>query len=89
MEMPHKLVQFLLGGQTCVVATVDAEGLPCESLWKPSVEPCVPFLSFHGGRGELRSRLRSMASIVIDRRQRLDVIRDDLEHRGLQLARAA
>jgi hypothetical protein len=68
---------------------LDAEGLPCESLWKPSVEPCVPFLSFHGGRGELRSRLRSMASIVIDRRQRLDVIRDDLEHRGLQFARAA
>jgi hypothetical protein len=30
-----------------------------------------------------------MASIVIDRRQRLDVIRDDLKYRGLQLARAA
>jgi hypothetical protein len=30
-----------------------------------------------------------MASIVADRRTRLDIIRDDLEHRGLQLRRAA
>jgi hypothetical protein len=68
---------------------LDAEGAGCESLARPSVEPCLPLLSFHGGRGELRSRLRSMASIVVDRRQRLDVIRDDLERRGVQLVRAA
>jgi hypothetical protein len=68
---------------------LDAEGAGCESLASPSVEPCLPLLSFHGGRDELRSRLRSMASIVVDRRQRLDVIRDDLERRGVQLARAA
>ena len=68
---------------------LDAEGAGCESLGRPSVETCVPLLSFHGGRGELRSRLRSMASIVVDRRTRLDVIRDDLDRRGLQLAHAA
>jgi hypothetical protein len=68
---------------------LDAEGAGCESLRKPSVETCVPLLSFHGGRSELCSRLRSMASIVADRRTRLDIIRDDLEHRGLQLRRAA
>jgi hypothetical protein len=66
-----------------------AEGAPCESLGIPSVEPCVPLLAFHGGRDELRSRLRSMASIVVDRRQPLDVIRDDLEERGQQMVCAA
>jgi hypothetical protein len=68
---------------------LDAEGAPCESLRNPLVEPCVPLLGFPGGRAELRSRLRSLASIVIDRRQPLDVIRDDLEARGVRLARAA
>jgi len=49
----------------------------------------VPLLSFYGGRDQLRSRLRSAASIVLDRRQPLDVIRDQLEERGLPLAKAA
>ena len=52
-------------------------------------EPCAPMLSFYGGRDELRSRLRSAASIIVDRRQMLDIIRDSLEERGLELARAA
>jgi hypothetical protein len=68
---------------------LDAEGAACESRREPGAQACVPLLGFHGGRNELRSRLRSMASIVVDRRQPLDVIRDDLEERGLQLARAA
>jgi hypothetical protein len=66
---------------------LDAEGAPCESLGIASVEPCVPLLAFHGGRDELRSRLRSMASIAVDRRQPLDVVRDDLEERGRLLYR--
>jgi hypothetical protein len=33
--------------------------------------------------------LRSAASLVIDRRQPIDLIRDDLEERGLRIARAA
>jgi hypothetical protein len=68
---------------------LDAEGAPCESLRDPAAESCVPLLGFHGGRSELRSRLRSAASLVIDRRQPLDIIRDTLEERGLDLARAA
>jgi len=32
MEMPAVLVQFLLGGQACVVATVDDEGAPQTTL---------------------------------------------------------
>jgi hypothetical protein len=66
-----------------------AEGAACESLRRAWVQPCMPLLGFRGGRNELRSRLRSMVSIVVDRRQPLDLIRDDLEERGLQLARAA
>jgi hypothetical protein len=68
---------------------LQAEGAVCESLGRRGVEPCVPMLGFPGGRAEFRSRLRSMASVVVDRRQPLDVIRDDLEQRGVQLARAA
>jgi hypothetical protein len=69
---------------------LDAQGAACESWRDPAVEvPCAPMLSFYGGRDELRSRLRSAASIVVDRRQPLDIIRDSLEERGLELARAA
>lgn len=68
---------------------LDAEGAPCESLRDPMGETCVPMLSFGGGRGELRSRLRSAAALVIDRRQPIDLVRDGLEERGLRLARAA
>jgi hypothetical protein len=69
---------------------VDAEGAPCETWRDPEVEEsCVPLLSFYGGRDELRSRLRSAASIMIDRRQPLDIIRDAIEERGIELVRAA
>jgi hypothetical protein len=68
---------------------LDAEGAPCESLLDPLGESCLPMLSFGGGRGELRSRLRSAAAGVIDRRQPIDRVRDALEERGLVLARAA
>src|SRR5256885_8993349 len=30
--MPKELVQFLIGGQTCVVASVDPEGRPVTSI---------------------------------------------------------
>jgi hypothetical protein len=68
---------------------LDAEGAPCESLAEPFAETCVPLLSFGGGRGELRSRLRSAATLVLDRRQPIDRIRDGLEECGLVLAHAA
>ena len=47
------------------------------------------FLRFDGGRSKLRSHMRSVASLVIDRRQPIDIIRDKLEERGLGFARAA
>jgi hypothetical protein len=69
---------------------LDAEGAACES-WRDAAveEPCAPMLSFYGGRDELRSRLRSAASLFVDRRQPLDLIRDKMEERGIELARAA
>ncbi|WP_421997700.1 Hint domain-containing protein [Reyranella sp.] len=77
---------------------IDAEGAACETLRGPaatgtggvrggaSKTPCAPVLSFDGGRNELKSRLRSAAAVVVDRRRPLDVIRDRLEERGLALA---
>ena len=45
--------------------------------------PCAPLLSFNGGRSEIKSRLRSAISPWIDRRQKLDIIRDELEEHGI------
>jgi len=44
-------------------------------------------LSFKGGRNEIKSRFRSAISPWIDRRQKLDIIRDELEERGIALLR--
>lgn len=68
---------------------LDAQGAACETLLALAAQPCVPIVEFNGGRSELRSRLRSMVSPIVDRRQPLDVIRDNIEARGITLARAA
>jgi hypothetical protein len=44
-------------------------------------------LSYNGGRSEIKSRLRSAMSPWIDRRQKLDIIRDELEDGGIVLPR--
>jgi hypothetical protein len=49
--------------------------------------PCAPLLSCNGGRSEIRSRFRSAISPWIDRRQKLDIIRDELEERGITVLR--
>jgi hypothetical protein len=49
--------------------------------------PCAPLLSFKGGRNEIKSRLRSAISPWIDRRQKVDIIRDELEERGIAIFR--
>lgn len=48
---------------------------------------CAPFISFGAGRGELKSRIRSALSPWVDCRDELDVIRDRLEERGIDLSR--
>jgi hypothetical protein len=45
---------------------------------------CAPWVGF-GARIEIKSRLRSAISPWIDRRQKLDIIRDELEERGIAL----
>ena len=68
---------------------LDVQGAFCESLYRAATERCAPLLRFTGGRSQLKSRLRSVASLVVDRRQPIDIIRDKLEERGLGFARAA
>jgi len=48
---------------------------------------CAPLLSCTGGRREIRTRIRSAISPWIDRRQKLDIIRDELEERGIAVLR--
>lgn len=68
---------------------LDVQGAFCESLYRAETERCAPLLRFTGGRSKLRSRMRSVASLMIDRRQPIDIIRDKLEERGAGFARAA
>jgi hypothetical protein len=68
---------------------LDVQGASCESMYRAGTERCAPLLGFDGGRSKLRSHMRSVASLVIDRRQPIDIIRDKLEERGLGFARAA
>jgi hypothetical protein len=68
---------------------IDAAGAPCESLRDPAAEPCVPLLGFNGAKSEVRSRVRSALSLIVDRRRPIDIIRDGLEMRAHELAEAA
>ena len=68
---------------------LDVQGAFCESLYRAVNERCAPLLRFTGGCSQLRSPMRNVASLVIDRRQPIDIIRDKLEERGLGFARAA
>lgn len=52
------------------------------------VQSYAPVAAFNGGRGELKSRLRSALAPVIDIRRPLDIARDNTEARAL-LAKAA
>jgi Hint domain len=47
--------------------------------------PCAPLLSHDGAMSKMMSHLRSAASPWVDRRRKLDVIRDRLDERGIAL----
>jgi hypothetical protein len=50
--------------------------------------PCAPLLRYRSGwRNGIKSRFRSAISPWIDRRQRVDIIRDELDARGIALLR--
>ena len=46
---------------------------------------CAPLLYYKGRRGQIKSRLRSAISPWFDFREKIDVIRDRLEERGIAL----
>jgi hypothetical protein len=48
---------------------------------------CAPLLDYFGRRNQIKSRFRSVISPWIDRRQKFDIIRDQLEERGIALLR--
>ena len=69
---------------------LDVQGAACELLYRAGTERCAPLvLGFDGRRSRLQSHMRSVASLVIDRRQPIDIIRDKLEERAVGFARAA
>jgi Hint domain len=69
---------------------LDVQGAFCESLYRAGTERCAPLvLGFDGRLSRLQSHMRSVASLVIDRRQPIDIIRDTLEERAVGFARAA
>ena len=73
MEMPKNLVQFLLGGQTCVVATVDAQGSPSTTVmsWAVARNPQTLTLA-------VDFRSQSLQNIRQNGRIALEVLGDDL-----------
>lgn len=50
---------------------------------KEPMAPYAPIAAYHGGRGELKSRLRSALAPLVDFRRPGDVVRDALEARAL------
>jgi Hint domain len=50
---------------------------------------CAPLLDFSRSRSQIKSRFRSALSPWIYRRQNFDIIRDELEERGIALSRHA
>ncbi len=67
-----------------------AEGAACETLLPETATaeegPCAPLLSFNVPGARMKSRFRSAISPWLDRRQKIDIIRDQLEERGIALA---
>jgi flavin reductase (DIM6/NTAB) family NADH-FMN oxidoreductase RutF len=72
-EMPKQLVQVLLGGQACVVATVDAEGRPLTSLmtWVVARDPQTLSIAIDT-RGRALKNIRGNPAVAVE------VLSDDL-----------
>jgi predicted pyridoxine 5'-phosphate oxidase superfamily flavin-nucleotide-binding protein len=72
-EMPPHLVQFLLGGQTCVIATVDEQGLPQTTLmtWVVARNPETVTIA-------VDTRSRALKALRANGRIAVEVLGDDL-----------
>jgi Pyridoxamine 5'-phosphate oxidase len=71
--MPPPLVQFLLGGQTCVVATVDEQGRPITTLmtWVVARNPQTLTLA-------VDTRAKSLRNMRTHPQVAIEVLGDDL-----------
>jgi len=71
--MPPHLVQFLLGGQTCVIATVDEQGLPQTTLmtWVVARNPETLTIA-------VDTRSRALKALRANGRIAVEVLGDDL-----------
>jgi flavin reductase (DIM6/NTAB) family NADH-FMN oxidoreductase RutF len=72
-EMPKELVQFLIGGQTCVVASVDPEGRPVTSIMTWVVARDTQTIAI-----AVDSRSRALANVRANGHLALEVLGDDL-----------
>src|ERR1700731_1492799 len=72
-EMPPSLVQFLLGGQTCVVATVDEQGRPATTImtWVVARSPQAITMA-------IDTRGRALSNVRANGRMAVEVLGDDL-----------
>jgi hypothetical protein len=72
-EMPPHLVQFLVGGKTCVVATVDEQGLPQTTLmtWVVARNPQTLTIA-------VDTRSRALRALRANGRIAVEVLGDDL-----------
>jgi flavin reductase (DIM6/NTAB) family NADH-FMN oxidoreductase RutF len=72
-EMPKELVQFLIGGQTCVVASVDPQGRPVTSImtWVVARDPETLAIA-------IDSRSRALANVRANGQLAIEVLGDDL-----------
>ena len=73
VEMPPRLVQYLLGGQTCVVATIDEQGKPQTTImtWAVARNPLTFTVAI-----DLRSR--ALANVRRNGLMAVEVLGDDL-----------
>jgi flavin reductase (DIM6/NTAB) family NADH-FMN oxidoreductase RutF len=72
-EMPKELVQFLIGGQTCVVASVDTGGRPITSIMTWVVARDTRTIAI-----AVDSRSRALANVRANGQLALEVLGDDL-----------
>ena len=72
-EMPPHLVQFLLGGQTCVVATVDEKARPLTTLmtWVVARDPQTVTMA-------VDTRSKALRNIRTNPHVAIEVLGDDL-----------
>lgn len=71
--MPPSLVQYLLGGQTCVVATVDEQGRPMTTIMTWVVARNPQFITM-----AVDTRGRALSNVRANGRMAVEVLGDDL-----------